>query len=689
MNKTMKKNVVVSAVLAIVLCVSLIAGATFALFTSESDVNIVVTSGKVNVVASIDQDSVETKQYGADYQSGSNYTYGGQISIQGGSVEIGNIMPGDGIKFDIKVANNSTVAVKYRTIVACDGDNTLFDGLNFEIDGEPYVGTTIVSRWDTLEVGSTLEDVSVAIELPDEAGDEYQGKSFVFSYQVAAVQGNATVSDYDPDTYYIYTARDLAALQSATGLKKVEFVNDINMSGVTWNGLWSREHGGIRNFTEDLTIIGNGKYISGLSAPLIRSSNCDVTIDGLTIKDSEMHKEIGLAYPDNLAFAAFVELADSCSCTFTNCKLVDSELTTSEDLRLGAFIGIAWGPASISNCTVSGCELSAFGSIGGIIGQTGDAGGRTYEIAHCTVEDTTLNSTDIGDWCVGSIVGSANAGTTIINNCTSSGNTLKQTGTTASEDYLFGRIKNNGRLIIDGSDVVAHGVSISATGEYLISTAEGLVYCRTRWANGTSTEAFKLTQNIDMRGIVWEPWCNGSYYFNGTFDGDNHEIQNLTINGEHEANDGYAVGFIGRLGSNGGTSAKTLQNVTFVNATVTGNHQVGVAVGYNEFGSVYNVKVVNSTVTATHKNTEQCGDKAGALIGFCGPNSNVSVISCSATGCTVKGARDVGYLIGAAYVNNGTFEDLGATGCTVGDTTDCTDSSAGANINEDVIGRIM
>ena len=62
MTKTVKRNVVVSAILAIMLCVSLIAGATFALFTSESKGNIAVTSGKVSVLASIDETSVQTKQ---------------------------------------------------------------------------------------------------------------------------------------------------------------------------------------------------------------------------------------------------------------------------------------------------------------------------------------------------------------------------------------------------------------------------------------------------------------------------------------------------------------------------------------------------------------------------------------------------------------------------------------------------
>ncbi len=53
---TTKTKVVVTALLAIVLCVSLIAGATFALFTSESSVNVAVSSGKVDVVATLDSE---------------------------------------------------------------------------------------------------------------------------------------------------------------------------------------------------------------------------------------------------------------------------------------------------------------------------------------------------------------------------------------------------------------------------------------------------------------------------------------------------------------------------------------------------------------------------------------------------------------------------------------------------------
>ena len=49
--KNVKRNVIVSAFMAIALCMSVVAGATFALFTSNSSVNIAITSGNVQVTA--------------------------------------------------------------------------------------------------------------------------------------------------------------------------------------------------------------------------------------------------------------------------------------------------------------------------------------------------------------------------------------------------------------------------------------------------------------------------------------------------------------------------------------------------------------------------------------------------------------------------------------------------------------
>ena len=51
--KNAKRSVIITAILAIIMCASLAAGATFALFSSSSSVNIAVTSGNVEVTASV------------------------------------------------------------------------------------------------------------------------------------------------------------------------------------------------------------------------------------------------------------------------------------------------------------------------------------------------------------------------------------------------------------------------------------------------------------------------------------------------------------------------------------------------------------------------------------------------------------------------------------------------------------
>ena len=75
----MKKKALLSSVLVIALCLCLIAGSTFALFTSQSKVNIAVTSGKVDVVASVEAFklySVEAKEDGTIVdENGGKYEY--------------------------------------------------------------------------------------------------------------------------------------------------------------------------------------------------------------------------------------------------------------------------------------------------------------------------------------------------------------------------------------------------------------------------------------------------------------------------------------------------------------------------------------------------------------------------------------------------------------------------------------
>ena len=111
----MKKKILLSSILTIALCISLITGATYALFTSDTEVNIAVTAGKLDVLATIGDDLVtwslgETE---ADDRGGA-FANGGEAVINDqGELIISRMTPGDTVKFTINVENNSNVALKY------------------------------------------------------------------------------------------------------------------------------------------------------------------------------------------------------------------------------------------------------------------------------------------------------------------------------------------------------------------------------------------------------------------------------------------------------------------------------------------------------------------------------------------------------------------------------------------------
>lgn len=195
-----KKNIIVSAILTIVLCMSLMAGATFALFTSESKVNIAITSGKVDVQASVENFEYKTltKDWTAVVDNKTEFDgIGGSAVLDGDVITLDKIVPGDAVKFDVKVTNNSNVTVKYRTSVRnISQDATLFNALNVTVDDADFTASK-TSTWEFLDPAiSDVDSISVVIELPESAeGADLMDKSSELLVCVEAIQANATTTN--------------------------------------------------------------------------------------------------------------------------------------------------------------------------------------------------------------------------------------------------------------------------------------------------------------------------------------------------------------------------------------------------------------------------------------------------------------------------------------------------------------
>lgn len=147
----------------------------------------------------------------------------------------------------------------------------------------------------------------------------------------------------------------------------------------------------------------------------------------------------------------------------------------------------------------------------------------------------------------------------------------------------------------------------------------------------------------------------GSGVFNGTFNGQNHTISNMTISAERE--DVYRAGFFSCL--NGDAVVK---NLNFDNADVNSKHYAGVVTGYcnlegNSGAVIENCHVVDSTVTSRPHVTEynddgtpktwDDGDKVGGIVGYL----IGTVKDCTVESTTIQGYRDLGGLVG--YANDG------------------------------------
>ncbi len=202
----MNKKIILSSVLSLVLCLSLIIGGTYALFTSNSTTNIAATSGSVNVSATfevaelysptaIDLNGVVTD---SDNAATTNFANGGTVTVTGSDVSITNMTPGDKVIFKVDITNNSSVAFLQRIMMSCtDADKAFFNqlvvGISDTIDGTYIDCSDYASAWEPKNAvaAATTETKYFSVEMPATVKDDWQNKTCHFALSVNAVQGNA------------------------------------------------------------------------------------------------------------------------------------------------------------------------------------------------------------------------------------------------------------------------------------------------------------------------------------------------------------------------------------------------------------------------------------------------------------------------------------------------------------------
>ena len=170
---------------------------------------------------------------------------------------------------------------------------------------------------------------------------------------------------------------------------------------------------------------------------------------------------------------------------------------------------------------------------------------------------------------------------------------------------------------------------------YLISDASQL-----RWFasqvndNGKNSICAQLTNDIDLNNVEWTPigqYARNAY--NGTFDGQYHEIKNLKITGSASNHYGLfgvvSTGTVKNLTASGEVSV-TSNNSSYGIAAIVG--QLG------GFGTIENC-INKATVTGNYN--------TAGIVGYMS-NSNGTVTSCVNTG-NISGSNSVGGIVGQFY----------------------------------------
>ncbi len=397
-------------------------------------------------------------------------TNGSKLVINGGTYHTPEIAWGHAIYADGEgtqvTINSGTFSEGYEMAADNWGMYQIYAGNNAKVivNGGTFMEWDCANGYDLCTANGGVIEIygGTFAEDPSAQG----GKNYVAEY-FQAVESNGTWSvipeegvEVVKNATQLTTALTDAAAAGA-GDSTVYLMGNIDLTDTTWTPISVDGYHG----AGIVTVEGNGATITGLTAPLFAggfAGKSGIVIKNLTIADSNIVSNSGLGG------GAFIDTADSMQViTLENCHLVNSTVTGE---RTGGLLGWCSGYAelddgpvktyvTIADCSVIDCEIIGAGSAAGIAGHPGASDYTYTTIENCLVKDTTVHSNDDGGWRVGAIVGTANNGHVVINNCTVEDVELSQINKTApaGQSNLFGRFvpSGTGTLVIDGANYVA------------------------------------------------------------------------------------------------------------------------------------------------------------------------------------------------------------------------------------------
>lgn len=154
MSNNNKRKIIISSALTIMVCLAIISGSTFAMFTADVGMNVVVKAGNFDVVATpVDADSDDKLDISRGsiingVETGTPFVVVNQneTDLLKNTISLANMTPGDWISFKIMVKNNSDIAILCQPeIERNDNDLSKFLTVSWRVDGS----STYITEADT------------------------------------------------------------------------------------------------------------------------------------------------------------------------------------------------------------------------------------------------------------------------------------------------------------------------------------------------------------------------------------------------------------------------------------------------------------------------------------------------------------------------------------------------------------
>ena len=515
-NQKATKRALLTSVMALVMCVVMLVGTTFAWFTDTASTGVnKITSGNLHVEIQ-DKKGTEIDTLKWVDKNGNDIANQDDILWEPGCTYL--LTP-------FKIANTGNLALKYKIVITgLDGDSPLLDVIKFTYktaSGEEFDMSAEGHLTAKGTAGASTDMITVSAHMDEAAGNDYMGKTLTgIKFTVYAtqdtVENDSYSNEYDENAEYpidtwngdIATAKELADATDDTkmvvtvdsgkllaALAKavndgnnyegytIKLTKNIDLNGNEWTPIGTKGTSNVFKGTFD----GDGRTIKNLK---ISSGDCvaffgaveNATVKNLTVEGNVNGKNaagivarvVGGATIENCVNRATINASDkaagivmyaqgssssdqygplSSDCVIKNCKNYGA--VNANKIAAGGIYG--WSGDESGKLKITDCENN------GVVTatNTAQAGGIAGNCRVITVENCANNGTVTSAANAGGIVGKNDTKASAITSC-------KNTATVVGAEYktggiagtFIGEIKNSSTT---GNDVLVGTLGTTTT----------------------------------------------------------------------------------------------------------------------------------------------------------------------------------------------------------------------------------